>query len=113
MRERHLQEVLDLVRPISEIGSDLAAFPWDCDAPLVKLDQSHIASVLTRFLSCQLSASEVEEWADAIECRDDIGLDPDSAAGIALNELANPLLTEPLTRQSAARWVAVLGGSTA
>jgi hypothetical protein len=41
-------------------------------------------------------------WASAIELRDDIDYDPDSAAGRLLHELANPLLTLPLTSVRAA-----------
>jgi len=107
-RESHLHTLLSFTRPIPDIARDLSAYGWDAPGPLVVLDSIHVSSVLNRFIAGGLSSAQVEEWANFIECRDDIGHSPSSAVGLALHELANPLLTCPLTRQSAATLVATL-----
>jgi len=107
-RESLLKALLSFTRPIPDIARDLAAYGWDAPSPLVVLDAMHISSSLNRFMAGELSSTQVEYWANCIECRDDIEYDPSSAAGLALHELANPLLTRALTRQSAAKLVATL-----
>ena len=107
-RESLLKALLLFTRPIAETARDLSAYGWDAPSPLVFLSATHISSVLNRFMAGELSSAHVEDWANCIECRDDIEYDPSSAAGLALQELANPLLTCPLTRQSATKLVATL-----
>ncbi|WP_157582405.1 hypothetical protein [Rhodanobacter spathiphylli] len=107
-RESVLKALLSYTRPIPDIARDLSAYGWDAPNPLVVLDATHLSSALNRFMAGALSAVQVEAWANCIECRDDIEYNPSSAIGLALHELANPLLTCPLTRQSAATLVAAL-----
>jgi hypothetical protein len=107
-RESLLHILLSFARPIPGITRDLSAYGWDAPRPLAVLDAIHLSTALNRFIAGELSSAQVEEWANCIECRDDIEYDPSSATGLALHELANPLLTRPLTRQSAAALVATL-----
>ncbi len=107
-RESVLKALLSFTRPIPDIARDLSAYGWDASSPLVVLDAVHISSTLKRFMAGELSSAQVDDWANCIECRDDIEYDPSSAVGLALYELANPVLTCPLTRQSAAALVATL-----
>jgi hypothetical protein len=107
-RESHLHTLLSFTRSIPDIVRDLSAYGWDAPSPLVVLDPIHISSVLNRFMAGELSSAQVEEWANFIEGREDIGYSPSSAVGLVLHELANPLLTCPLARQSAATLVATL-----
>ena len=106
-----LKELLHFSRPVDDVVSDLSTFGWDSDEELATLDAAHILAVLNRFLSGDISDTDVEGWANAIECREDIGFLQDSPVADALDELANPLLTRSLTRQSAAEWVATLSGA--
>ena len=110
-RASHLGELLQFSRPIADVAKDLSVFGWDSDEDLITLEPAHALSVLIRFLANELSAIEIEDWANAIECREDIGFDQESAVAAALFELANPLITRPLTRQSATDLVAKLHGA--
>jgi hypothetical protein len=107
-RESLLRALLSFTRPIPDIAHDLSAYGWDAPSPLVVLDAIHISSVLNRFMAGELSSVQVDDWANFIELRDDIEYDPASAVGLALHELANPVLTCSLTKQSAAALVAIL-----
>ena len=55
----------------------------------------HIQSVLERYVRGGLSAAEVEDWADLIECRDDISYEEHRMETIKelIFELANPVLS--------------------
>ena len=95
-------DLVEFKRPLESSLRDLKRFPWDYEVPLVMLEERHLASVLRRYRNNELSSSDVEMWANAIEGRDDIKYDPDSTTGQLLHELANPVLTEPLTPARAA-----------
>lgn len=107
-RARLLQELLHFRRPIADVARDLSVFGWDSEQALVRLQTVHVVDVLTRFLSGEIGREDVEDWANAIECREDVDIVPDSQAANALNELANPVQSRPLTKQSAVEWIAAL-----
>src|SRR5262249_40570193 len=73
-------------------------FTWDYNGDPVELSAAHVAEVLNRYINGQLSALDVENWANLIEGREDIEFaapDQDRLKSV-MHELANPLLTEPL-----------------
>lgn len=88
---------------VEQIRTLLGAFPWDSEEELSFLSLDHIRGVLDRYLGGFLTADEVESWANLIEGRDDIGVDPVHHELIqqVLHELANPLITQPLNRERA------------
>ncbi len=91
---------------IGDLVTRVRLLPWDSTDELLFLQPSHICNVLQRFLSGELGAGEVESWAKALECREDIGLGPECKA--VLFELANPVLTQPLSKASASHWLSHL-----
>jgi len=106
-RVAHLNQLLSMAVPVAS----LSQFAWDTDRPLVELQAVHISNALSKFLAGEVSAGEIEGWANAIECRDDIAYQPQSPIGVALHELANPRLTQSLSQASAKRLMASLQGN--
>ncbi len=98
-RSAVLRHLIAFDRPIEELIEDVPRLAWDCDALLVRLTRAHVEQVLRRHVAGELSAAEVESWANLIECREDIEFAPDTADVIdgLIYELANPLITRPLT----------------
>lgn len=109
-RTAELRKLIAYAESLEAILARLNAFGWDSEIPLAIVRPDDLTAVLRRFLLGQLSARQVEEWADALECRDDVGLDEDCEAELrsAIFELANPLLTEQLSQDSAQRILATL-----
>ena len=110
-RAELLLELIELRRPLPAILKDLSALPWDCDETLVTLKTEHVVAILERYMSGNLASSTVEEWADAVELRDGVGFGPNGRVAEAIYELANPLITQRLSVQSASNLVASLGGA--
>jgi hypothetical protein len=110
-RQSVLRDLLELSRPLDGIVESLKRFPWDSEVECVALTAGNIASVLQRYRDGELGAETVEAWANAIELRDDIAYDPDAVVGKVLHELANPLMTERLTRQRALALLALCRSS--
>lgn len=72
-----VQQLVEWRRPASVLIEELRAFPWDCDRPLYTLTCSHMAAALDRYLTGACTSQELADWAEAIEQRADISLDPD------------------------------------
>jgi hypothetical protein len=105
-----LRDLVALRIPVSEALRAVRTFPWDSDDELVRLTSTATLGILHRFIEGELSGGEVREWADALEVRDDIGLEPahDETQRRLLFEIASPELSEPLTVAVARRWQSLL-----
>jgi hypothetical protein len=98
-REQILQDLIELrIRP-EAARKALAAFDWD-SPELVTVSARDVERVIQKWLDGVWTAADCEAWADAIEVRDDVGFSNERVKQ-ACFELANPLLTEPLTQSRA------------
>lgn len=108
-RQRSLQELIEGSRKPAEMRTVLAKYDWDFAEELVQLKKHHVVTVLQRFIAGKVSAEEVEDWANLIECRDDVGYE--EVAEI-LHVLANPDITYELTQELAANLIEELMHNT-
>jgi len=112
---RQRREVLaDLIGLRSSLDTAIAAvreLPWDSDVELVQLARTNVEDLLHRYLRGELSAADLEAWANAVESREDIGLEHghEELLGAFLFETANPLLAEPISHSYARRWLKQIG----
>jgi hypothetical protein len=101
-RQQALVNLLEFTTDIDVLTKTLRQFPWDAESTLAILTRRQLAKVLRRFQEGHLTSKELEAWANAIEGREDI--DFESGYEDRLQEtiycLANPLLTEPLTKEN-------------
>ena len=109
LRRVVLQDLVLLTSPLTTVQYGLKELAWD--SPEVwMIDKQHVLSILRRFDADEIAGKDVEAWANAIEMRADIGYDRETAVWDVLYELANPTLTEPLTRERADVLASVLKG---
>jgi hypothetical protein len=109
-RDELARKLVEYALPIEPVLSELSAYPWDCDSPLFVITPAHVASILDRYLAGDLTAEQVERWGNLVEGRDDLDLAEDVSE--VIHDLANPLLTEPLSKESALRMRHALATST-
>jgi hypothetical protein len=88
-----LSSLIQFDAPVADIKAAIASYSWD-DDPIVTLVRRDIVSVLERFASGEIDAVAVEEWANLVECREDIAFEPGYEETImaAIFDLANPKL---------------------
>jgi len=90
-REQAVQSLVRLDQPLPLLKEALAQFPWDWEEPaLATLGGPAVASILRRYERGELTAEQVEAWANLVEVRDDIEFD--ASATDAISYLANPLI---------------------
>ncbi|RWP93926.1 MAG: hypothetical protein EOR12_01465 [Mesorhizobium sp.] len=99
-RRSIIRSLVELDRPVAELEKLLAPLPWDYPTALVTLTYNHIQSVLLRFLSGNLEAKDVEEWADLVEMRDDIEFAEDRTKEV-VHMLSTPQIHFPIDGQLA------------
>lgn len=105
-RKKTLEDLLKYRRDPKKLRNILADFTWDSDEELVQLERQHVVAVLKRYLRGEISSKEVEDWANLIECREDIGYED---IADVVHVLANPAITDELTRAIATQIIAELG----
>jgi hypothetical protein len=98
-----LTDLIELRVPLSDGVAAVRTLPWDSAVDLVVIARSHLIRLLQRYLDGSLSAAEIDAWANAVESREDIGLDARDEATLHrfIFELANPSLSEPISRRYA------------
>jgi hypothetical protein len=106
-RRSLLEALLMLCRPLAEITAKLNRLGWDSSTEIIPLTRSNVVTILQRFLDREITAQEVEDWANAIEGREDLGLEQghEDVLQQVLFELANPLITRSLNDDVASDWV--------
>jgi hypothetical protein len=96
-----VEDLLKNSKPLHKIVAQLATLSWDYDGDCVTLKRMHIFSILERYRLNQLSAEEVEYWANQIESREDIVFEEgwEQEIGDVIYQLANPELTRHLNQE--------------
>ena len=113
IRHEILKSLLTFDRPLGELRQELSKLKWDSENSLIRLSADHVRLVLMRFLKGELSADAVEEWANLIECREDIGFESEFEDVLkdVTFELANPGLVHPIDRAFIEGWLDCLATS--
>lgn len=97
--------------PIEPLREELARYPWDAEEPLVLLQRAHIVAILQRYQAGELSAAQVDTWANAVELRDDIGFPEQDSSDLQhlIFVLANPAVNGDLSSESARKLLETVG----
>lgn len=104
------EAVLDLVEWRGDLRDSIAAvreYPYDSEVPLVTLQAEHIRRAMQRYLGGDITAAELEAWAEVVEGRDDIEyFEPhEDEISEALFRLSTPELNSPLSKEVAEKWL--------
>mgnify|MGYP000853842888 CR=1 FL=1 len=87
-------------QPVAQAATveELRAYPWDCDEHLYIVTKAHIRNILSSFYAGLIDATQVRDWANRIEGRDDIGYESggEGVVNEAIFWLANPYINYPI-----------------
>ena len=102
-----LAKLASFDEPTAPLIDELRSMGWDWTGePLLVLTAEHFLTVMDRFLSGRLSADQVEEWAENLEQREDVGFasDKEELLDEMLFFLANPSINYGITQESVSRF---------
>ena len=88
--------------------SALASLPFDSEVELVKVTKEDLANVLNKFLLNEITADDLELWANFIECRNDLNY---AEIEDFIYALANPVLVGEIDIIKISKMVQLLNGS--
>ena len=113
-RQQHLNALVNLNQPLSTILPILKTLPWDSNQAIITLKKEHLIHILNQYLNHSLSAIDLENWANAIECREDIIYETEGEDFIndIIFDLANPILNAPISPELVKQYITQLSNST-
>lgn len=91
MREKILRDLVYLNDDIVKLQIELVSYKWDVDNPIFIITNDVLHNVLSKLSNENISFDIIEEWANAIECREDLDFENEILREIVI-ELANPTL---------------------
>jgi len=94
-RQQALQQIITFGEQRDAAVSALAQFGWDPSFEVISVDSHALIIVLTKYMSGEINADDLELWANFIECRDELDYtaiegyiyalaDPELMGGISL-----------------------------
>ena len=106
-RQSILLNLISFNSGLVQLRNQVASLSWDSEEELVFLTKSHVKDVLNRFLQDDLTREDVNDWANMIEMREDIGFAEGDEEELKelIFELANPEITHELNANRASELV--------
>jgi hypothetical protein len=109
LRRDLLRRILRRDGPLAELQRQLSTLSWDWDGPpLVVVTRAVLLAALNDYLEGAIPGSELEQWADLLEARDDVGYAPKDAVEELrqiIFEIANPLINVAISPEAAITWL--------
>ena len=105
-----LRDLVEFRVPVAQAAAAMAMFPWDSERELVTFTRADGLRAIARLARGVATGADLRAWAEALEGRDDVGLEP-GAEGVLkdfLFALATPELEGELTPEAAANWETAL-----
>src|SRR6185436_16438835 len=111
-RTEVLRALIEYQLPIESVLGELEAFGWDSEYDEVILGGEDICNLLQRYLDGEIAADQVVDWADLVECREDIGFPEGRQDDYSqvIFQLANPNINGDITPELAREIQHSLGG---
>ena len=105
-----LKDLVSFSKPIDELSNMLSQLSWDYDGEPFIVNSIDVKSVLERFLDGRCTAKDLEDWANLIECREDLELEEHKFEELenVIDCLANPTLQGEITTASCKNLLASL-----
>ena len=86
-----LKSLINFSKPIDVLEKEISSLKWDNEIELVEIKKSHLDNVENKLKAGELKESEVETWANLIECREDIKFENELVKE-KIEKFANPTL---------------------
>lgn len=99
MRQR-IDVLIDLISfrgKLIDLQNELSTYPWDVAESVLTISKSDFVNILERSVENEISFEELEDWANTIECRDDLDFEFNEIQE-AIFELANPAINGSITK---------------
>lgn len=97
-RKQILLEIFNVEGDLTKLQNEIHEFPWDSEIPFLIVNKDDLAKTIQKFVLSDTLFLEVENWANLLECRDDVQYEPEELKEYIF-ELANPYLNGEITKE--------------
>lgn len=97
-RTEILKDLILLQGNIESLENELSKFSWDSDLPLYTIGNEEFIFVLKRSINDEIGFDTLINWANALECRDDLEFNNEAIQELIF-ELANPEINGDITKE--------------
>lgn len=93
-----LKDLVLLQGNIEVLEKELSQYPWDIEKPLFKISTEDLSNLLKRSINDEINFETLTNWANVIECRDDIEFANEKMQE-TIFELASPEINGEITKE--------------
>lgn len=97
-RKQILLEIFNVEGDLAKLQNEIIEYHWDSEIPFLIVSKGDLAKTIQKFIISDTLFLEVENWANLLECRDDIRYEPEELKEYIF-ELANPYLNGEITKE--------------
>jgi len=89
-----LKSLVTFSIPTTKLKNELNKLPWDSEDPLIVLKKDHLLQIIEKLRKNKITLSELIEWANLLEVREDIEYEKpyDTQINKIIFTIANPEL---------------------
>ncbi len=92
-----LKDLVSFNGDLSALKSELSQYPWDTEEPYFIITRSQLSEVLTKCIDQIITFQSLEDWANMIECRDDLDFEDEEIQEIIF-EFSSPEINGEITK---------------
>lgn len=92
-----LTDIVQIRSDLNSLNAELNEYPWDSEKGLIVIPKEDFIHVFNRAIAGEITFDTVEEWANIIECRDDVDYELHMMEDLIF-ELANPYLNGEINK---------------
>ncbi len=97
-RKEILRDLVLLQGSIEVLQKELSQYSWDIEKPILKINVKDFSNVLKRSINNEIDFETLTNWANALECRDDLEFENEEMQEVIF-ELANPEINGEITKE--------------
>ncbi|WP_171037842.1 hypothetical protein [Dyadobacter luticola] len=105
-----LADIVQIKGNLNSLKTELDKYPWDSEIALITVSKGDFTYLINRAIAGDITFETVEEWANILECRDDVAYENQMMEDIIF-ELANPYLNGEITKGKLEEILDILQGS--
>jgi hypothetical protein len=103
-RAEILKELVEFEKPTGSLLNELREYgwAWSEEKPLIIIGKDDLLRIIDRFLTGSITAEQLQEWAENLECREDVAFDKNNESLLddVFFRLAPPFINEPLNEST-------------
>ncbi|NPD47902.1 hypothetical protein [Lentimicrobium sp. S6] len=106
-RKKILQDLINYNKNIIDLQMELSLYERDVSEPLITIFKESFSIVLNKYLANEISTTNLIDWANTIECRDDLEFESESLQEV-LFLFSSPEINGEITKEYVNRILAKL-----